>query len=397
MFNNLHHYNHLFPRVWQQLVTSIALNNRIIHETALINLRRIYYISIIAICISLAQLFAFIFEKQEILLTPNMWRCSLIAAHQFVLASMAIAVAYILVARRKTEAGATVIIFQYVFIGVIMVAGVWITAVDQYITENITPFLIVCTIVGVLFLLRPVIACLFYLTTYGVFFYTVGLYQVSAVVVLSNRINGLTICGIGICLSLILWNACRVNILQREKINAQQLQLEASNRQLAELAYFDSLTGLCTRHKWKEHVQCQIEELQGLGRRASIIMMDLDHFKRVNDVYGHLVGDILLQEIAKLIINGIRPVDRVARWGGEEFAMLLPGLSLAAAVKTAEKLRRLIEEQDFSIRENRIRITASFGVVEFTREGNIFEEAYVKADAALYLAKQEGRNRVEYF
>ena len=122
----------------------------------------------------------------------------------------------------------------------------------------------------------------------------------------------------------------------------------------------------------------------------SLVMFDLDHFKMINDTYGHSAGDVVLSSLSGLVKGHIRASDSLGRWGGEEFMLLLPEKRLGAAVGVAEKLRTLIEEQ----KNEATNVTASFGVAEF-RAGDTIETIYDRADNAMYKAKNNGRNRVE--
>ena len=153
----------------------------------------------------------------------------------------------------------------------------------------------------------------------------------------------------------------------------------------------DSLTGLCNRRKFDELLQRELGRLQRFGKTASIILGDIDYFKEVNDQYGHLAGDEMLCLVSRVLVKGVRRVDTVARWGGEEFIFLLPETDAKGAAQVAEKLRVLVEAQENSYGAS---LSMSFGVAEYRPE----EEAdswLRRVDAALYQAKRQGRNRVE--
>ena len=124
-------------------------------------------------------------------------------------------------------------------------------------------------------------------------------------------------------------------------------------------------------------------------------MLDLDFFKRVNDTYGHATGDEVLRQFARLISNEIRLIDAAGRFGGEEFAVILPGATPPAAFEFAERLRRKVAESVTEHEGARIRVTVSIGVSSMRRDDHDAEEALARADLALYRAKAAGRNRVE--
>lgn len=159
---------------------------------------------------------------------------------------------------------------------------------------------------------------------------------------------------------------------------------------LEEQANIDKLTGIFNRRKFENMFEHEIDKSKISKSFLSMIIVDIDHFKLVNDNYGHNVGDDVLKEIANLISNNIKKLDIFARWGGEEFVILLPNNNLDAAIKLAEKLRLLVEEDNFSIVG---KVTISLGVTTY----NINEtktEFFERTDKALYKAKTSGRNRV---
>ncbi|WP_278373921.1 GGDEF domain-containing protein, partial [Idiomarina abyssalis] len=131
---------------------------------------------------------------------------------------------------------------------------------------------------------------------------------------------------------------------------------------------------------------------------ASVIMMDIDHFKQVNDTYGHQIGDRAIQLIADIILGSQRETDACGRYGGEEFVILLPKTSLNDAVLVAERLRKQIEETLLPLgkeyNDEQLKLTVSAGVAEFSNEFSIAENWLEKADAALYESKEKGRNQV---
>ena len=154
------------------------------------------------------------------------------------------------------------------------------------------------------------------------------------------------------------------------------------------LATVDSLTGVLNRHGIGQFIAAL-----GITRvAASVIVIDLDHFKRVNDERGHHVGDRVLRTLGEILRSCTRNTDAVGRWGGEEFVLVCPGASLANAADMAEKLRHRIMETNF-IPEDPLPITASFGVAT-SSDSQSFEDAFRQADQALYLAKNRGRNCV---
>ncbi|MDQ7082308.1 MAG: GGDEF domain-containing protein [Aquificota bacterium] len=159
------------------------------------------------------------------------------------------------------------------------------------------------------------------------------------------------------------------------------------------LARVDSLTGILSRTAFEEIMVKEVERAKRYGGKLSVILFDIDNFKTINDTHGHLFGDRVLKKVANTVRENIRSTDTVARWGGEEFVVLLPGAGREEAVAVAEKLRRSVQNLGLG---NRMRITASFGVAEL-RDGDDSVRLLLKADKALYSAKRNGKNRVEVY
>lgn len=159
-------------------------------------------------------------------------------------------------------------------------------------------------------------------------------------------------------------------------------------------ALIDPLTGLPNRAAWSEQVEREMLDWQESGGHLAMAILDLDHFKRINDSYGHLAGDKVLKIVADQLRKRLRPRDFIARFGGEEFVLLLPQTSPAAAAQVAETLRAAIEACPFHFKGERVVITTSIGLSAF-RSGERGDQVLKRADAALYRAKDQGRNRVE--
>jgi len=157
--------------------------------------------------------------------------------------------------------------------------------------------------------------------------------------------------------------------------------------------YTDPLTGLPNRRKLDEALQEEIDRVQRYGGTFSVILLDIDKFKRVNDTFGHLVGDEVLKTLSDILKNGLRKTDIAGRWGGEEFLILLPQQPRKSAVQLAEKLRKAIAASYFPVVGS---ITSSFGVAELSAD-ELAAGLVEKADVTLYRAKELGRNRVEAY
>jgi len=161
---------------------------------------------------------------------------------------------------------------------------------------------------------------------------------------------------------------------------------------LSKMAYTDSLTHIYNRLHFAHFLDIEIDKVKRYGGTFSIIFFDLDHFKKVNDNFGHLVGDGVLEQITEIVSKANRSADIFARYGGEEFIILTPETDLSGASIHAERLRNDIEKFNFQTIGH---ITSSFGVTEFNAEKDTPETLFDRVDKALYRAKDYGRNRVE--
>ncbi|MCK3841985.1 MULTISPECIES: GGDEF domain-containing protein [Pseudomonas] len=159
-------------------------------------------------------------------------------------------------------------------------------------------------------------------------------------------------------------------------------------------ALLDPLTGLPNRAAWSERLDHEVNAWHQRGNSLSLAMLDLDHFKRINDGYGHLAGDKVLKIIANVLSKRLRPTDFIARFGGEEFVLLMPDSALADALAVAQVLRAAIEACPFHFKGEPVTITVSMGVAQF-QPGERSDLALKRADEALYRAKAAGRNQVQ--
>ena len=188
----------------------------------------------------------------------------------------------------------------------------------------------------------------------------------------------------------------RARISIGERIMNLETRLRESMDQLYVYATRDSLTGLLNRRALYEGVETELKRARRELKPISMVLMDIDHFKDVNDQYGHRIGDQALCKVAQTLENKKRPYDLVGRWGGEEFILILPGTDLEDAKRVAERIRMEIEHVEFKPAEGEtIHVQASFGVVCMDETQDIsFDEMVQRADKALYVAKNAGRNRV---
>jgi diguanylate cyclase len=191
-----------------------------------------------------------------------------------------------------------------------------------------------------------------------------------------------------------------------EKNQTLEGQLNSSSRQVSELKQYletvkkeattDGLTGVANRKAFDRTVADAVADAEEHGKKLILMMIDIDHFKKFNDTYGHQTGDQVLRLVARTLVSNVKGRDTAARFGGEEFAILLPDTALAAGLKVAETLRVSVEERELvnkSSQQNLGTLTISLGVAEY-RKGEGVDGLIARADGALYDAKKSGRNRV---
>jgi diguanylate cyclase (GGDEF)-like protein len=179
-------------------------------------------------------------------------------------------------------------------------------------------------------------------------------------------------------------------------IKALQEDLRETNRRLEELSNTDDLTKLYNRRYFMELLELEFQRAQRYESRISFVMIDIDHFKNFNDSHGHLIGDRILYEVAQILRDSLRVHDIVGRYGGEEFALLMPETDLKGALVVAERYRKRVEDFVLLERDQELRVTISLGVADYPRRGlQTVDDLIRLADNALFLAKKNGRNRVE--
>jgi diguanylate cyclase (GGDEF)-like protein len=164
--------------------------------------------------------------------------------------------------------------------------------------------------------------------------------------------------------------------------------------QVQGLAIMDGLTGVLSRRFFLERCREELERSKQFSFNFSFLMVDIDHFKECNDRYGHLVGDVVLKEVARVIKGGLREIDLVGRYGGEEFSIMLTETDCQGALLAAERIRQALETRSIRAYDEELSSTLSIGIAAFPVHGREMDTLIEKADDALYQAKQSGRNRV---
>jgi diguanylate cyclase (GGDEF)-like protein len=191
-------------------------------------------------------------------------------------------------------------------------------------------------------------------------------------------------------------NELKVRLRAGRRILDLQEQLMAAQEQLRDQASRDPLTGIWNRTAVFEVLRREVARSERESSPLAVAMADLDHFKNLNDTYGHMAGDAVLREATRRMSTCIRSYDAIGRYGGEEFLVVLPGCDEQSAAGRAERLRGAIVNKPFDTSEGRITVTCSLGVASTSNGANGDVESLLRAaDAALYRAKANGRNRVE--
>jgi len=293
--------------------------------------------------------------------------------------------------------------------GMILLSIIWTlgntivtSTLDQSYSPGITAFLFGSILIGAVPLMRPRRALPVFLGAYVLLYYALTLTQHDLALLRIGRVNGLAAAVLSFFVSVVLWRQSTANILLHMELKNINDALKNSNDALAAkqgelemLAQHDGLTGLYNRRAFTLLAQEELARARRYPGDTAVIMVDIDFFKKVNDVYGHPAGDEVLRNMANCLSRNVRGSDVVARIGGEEFMVLLPQTSVEEAYLLAEKLRIRVQDSPARVGDLSISITASFGLTGVAAGQSVsVDELYTAADNALYGAKHQGRNRV---
>ena len=210
-------------------------------------MNRIYYLSMISVLMRILTITNLWIKSSAVDINEMIWRRGLIISHLVFLIIMLFLGIYTFKARKKTNVNLTMVIAQYIAIISILYISIVIVVIDQLVTNSITPFLIGSVATATIFIIKPIYSILVYFMVYIMYFFMMAIIQIDPVVLLSNRINGITSIALGVLLSLLLWRYNVVNIEQEHRIKCQQKNLEEKNKKLEYLANYDSLTNIFNR------------------------------------------------------------------------------------------------------------------------------------------------------
>lgn len=300
---------------------------------------------------------------------------------------------------RQARASAAAISLQILVAIGYFYLGAYLSIADLVANAGagLSSFMLTCIMFGVLSLMRPAISVPLFLGTYLVFAYLLRQAPIAPAYNNSLSIVAFFCPLLALVASLMVWNQFAKAVMLRRQLSRSNQALVAQQRELAFLADHDTLTGLFNRREFMRQAQQALNRAVRAGVPTHCVMVDLDYFKKVNDVHGHPVGDAMLQHVAAVLRRGVRSTDMVARLGGEEFIVLLPDTNRQGASDVAEKLRLLVRSSPLVYLGVELPVTASFGVSGTGRgQKAVVESIYAAADRALYVAKQLGRDRVQY-
>ena len=362
------------------------------------NLRRLCWVGAIVLPLNLVHVLVFWgFPPQDKVPHTAQWANALGWAHLAMMLCLGTVVALSYAGLKGRLRGEITRFLGYFFLLAGFGFSILVVSIDQWVTTAITPFLTGTLLMSVVLTTRPSRALLIYLFAFALFYWAIGLTQPEPAQLISSRVNGLTAVGMGLVLSFSRWRFVMERMLLTRKLERRQRLLEIKNRELSLLAARDGLTGLLNRSEFMRQAEGELARALRYHRPLCIIVGDLDHFKHINDEYGHPVGDQALRQVGAVLHSAVRGTDIVGRLGGEEFIILLPETQAAIGMQIAEKVRARLEASSVSTRNGQsVTVTISLGVaVQQPGEDLGLSVLYKAADRALYQAKQHGRNRVE--
>lgn len=366
----------------------------IIEEINAVNLRRIRWS--VRLLIPLHLLYILIFaglNSGE----PKVeeWRAGIMLAHLCMtgVALLLGLTARILTIRRHRRTAARVVTMTAGL--AYLLFGVYLALLDQQIGSGITAFILAMLSVAAVLRLHPFMAVVLFTGVFVLFGVSVKSIQPYPEVSLSLQVNALFLTLLGMVVSIASWHRLVEAAYHRRVTTVRHNRLMLKNRELYKLAAHDPLTGLYNRMQFEKAAEGEVDRLRRTGGDSALIILDIDRFKQINDTYGHPVGDRVLTVVAELIRMGLEKPHITARLGGEEFAILLPGVDAKQAERVARSLCSAIRRHPFRSEGRPFEVTASFGVAPVPAElPDPVEWAYQEGDKALYLAKKEGGNRV---
>lgn len=270
--------------------------------------------------------------------------------------------------------------------------AVLLTVFDQAIGTHINAFINAAMGVAIVFLLRPRVVLLLLVLGWLALAWALGTTTQDPAVLATHRMNAASASGLALLVSALLWRRYAQTELLQRALSATNAQLQQQSAELENLATRDPLTGVLNRREWVRQAELELARAQRQGSALSLLMVDLDHFKAINDAHGHPVGDAVLCDVARTMAEAIRQTDRLARFGGEEFVLLLPDTPAASAWLLSERLHQRLADAAWPVPG--LEVSASLGLATWEPgQPAALQTLLQQADAALYEAKRQGRHR----
>ncbi len=338
----------------------IGVDHTIKYEIVKNNTKRFFYSAAFLFSIHLFFIVYYLIRRATI--SNDIFIFTNIIAHSVMLIMMLISGYALYIS--KFFNGRSLLLYRLLFAVAILYLcfGATVSLLANMIAPNLTAYIITCLSVAVFFVINPVVMAIHNTVIYIVFSLLVQFFQNDSFQIASQRVDCFAVTLVSIFISLVLWAYNIKDMEQQKKIEAQNIELMDKYRATEYHATHDELTGILNRTYFQQIGETEINQARLMKREICIVMVDIDHFKNINDKYGHPIGDSVLKEFADLLTNSVRKTDRVARWGGEEFILLLPNMNIQEAEEKAESIRIQIESHKFlKVLE---KITASFGVVK---------------------------------
>ncbi len=278
--------------------------------------------------------------------------------------------------------------FTPIAIFVTLALSATISVFDQITTGHIIIFTVKLLVFGLVLYVRPPWQWAVFGVPFLVFLSGLVIFQEDGAVLLTHLINGTAV------FAGVMFASHRFYVHKHYDLH-YRMTLKRLNKRLEKLSTHDSLTTLANRRFFERQIRYELAINKRYNQKASLLLIDIDHFKKVNDTHGHQVGDDVLVELGQFLRKNVRESDTVCRWGGEEFMLLLSHTDSAGAEVLAKRLRQEIESRLFLEGKTDISLTVSIGVTELSLAGeDPFKTTYETIDKALYKAKETGRNTV---
>ena len=297
--------------------------------------------------------------------------------------------------RRNVSHGYWGFALQTVFCVSYLAFGAAAAIQDVAIGNGIATFLVLCMGTAVVSLMRPAFSTMVFGVTFATFWIILRGSTIDPTLLASLQIQAISVVLVAQLISVMMWHQYTRTVLLQRALERTNEALLNKQQELEFLAERDTLTGLYNRRKFLQLAQHELDRLARVPGNISVLMLDLDFFKRVNDQYGHPMGDLVLQQVAARLAALVRSTDVLARMGGEEFIVLMPHTDRTGALKLAEKLRIAVRARPMELQGQLLPITASLGVTGLnSNQQASLDSLYATADQALYNAKKQGRDRV---